>query len=96
MQTLTRLVEKHHKNIADCVKDNAEKFWNYDQSKSKATRLIPNLYKTESKDDTTEADIEKADVLSYFLLKILQCEKMPDEFSNDLHYKTIICQHLLK
>ena len=58
------------KNIANSVKDNPQKFWNYAKSKSKTKSTIPDLYKDETKEQVTESDKEKADVLEDFFLSV--------------------------
>lgn len=91
MRRLTRQVERHHKkNIANYLKDNPKQFCDYTQSKLKARRSIPDSFildQTESNDDITETDSEKADVLADFVLPgylprrhilicLRQCRKM--------------------
>ena len=74
-------IKNHEKNIAQSVKDNPKKFWNYAQSKSKTKSTIPDLYKDETKENVTESDKEKADVLADFFTSVFTKDpgnEMPD------------------
>lgn len=62
-------IRNHEKNIARHVKDNPKKFWNFAQSKLKTKSCIPDLYKTESKEEVTESDKEKADFFTFVFTK---------------------------
>ena len=74
MDTYSSSSKNHEKNIANCVKDNPEKFWSYAKSKSEIKCSIPNSYKMDSKNDITETDSEKADVLADFFTSVFTKE----------------------
>ena len=82
MRRITRqTIKNHEKNIASSVKVNPKKFWNYVQSKSKTKSTIPDLYKDETKEQVTESDKEKANVLADLFTSVFTKDpgsKMPD------------------
>ena len=65
---------KKEKGIASEAKDNPNFFWNYVNRKTKTKPGIPNLNKSDVKDDVTSNDQEKADILSDFFCSVFTQE----------------------
>ena len=60
VRRLTRKAQKiYEKSIISQIKENPKKFWQYAQAKIKTRTGIPNLIKSDSKDDLTNSDSEK-------------------------------------
>ena len=79
MRRTRQTIKNHEINIARSVKVNPKKFWNYVQSKSKTKSTIPDLYKDETKEQVTESDKEKANVLAdFFYIRIHQRPRKRD------------------
>ena len=60
-----RVRNQVYRIIANCVKDNAKKFWSYAQSKSNVKSSIPVLYNDDNKRNIT-ADKQTANVSADF------------------------------
>ena len=66
-----RLIRKAQKKcIISQIKENPKKFWQYAQAKMKTRTGIPNLIKYELKDDITNSDLEKAQLLADYLSSV--------------------------
>ena len=75
VRKLTKLARRNkEKNIASEAKTNPKKFWNYVNNKTKTKPGVPNLNKSENKDDVTTNDQEKANVLLDFFSSVFTQE----------------------
>ena len=62
------------KSIISQIKENPKKCWQYAQAKMKTRTGIPNLIKSDSKDDLTNSDSEKAELLANYFSSVFTRE----------------------
>ena len=75
IRRLTRNAQKLYEQIIiNQIKDNLTKFWQYAQAKLKIRTGMPNFMKTELKDDMSNSDLEKAELLANSLSSVFTRE----------------------
>ena len=75
VRRLTRKAPKiYEKSIISEIKENPKKFWQYTQAKMKTRMGILNLIKSDSKDDLTNSDSEKAELLADYFSSVFTRE----------------------
>ena len=106
VKSITRRAQRDvEKDIAQQVKENPKKFWNYVKSRTKVKGRIPDLYKNGKNQipGMAETDKEKAEVLSAFFSSVFTIEPdndvptpAPKDIIHELNVTDITKEDIIK